>query len=118
MILAGCTSNNNETLTGKWMMYKVIQGGNDVTTEHNPHEERFLVIKGDSTFESGGRPYGKNTGKYEFNSMDHTLFLDSDTGPDDDSQWKVTIKGDTMYWQGYGSQWAEEFQLIHLKEKL
>jgi hypothetical protein len=116
MMFSGCTSSPEEFLTGEWQMHKVIQDGQEVTSEHDPFDERFLIIKDDNTFESGGRPYGKNTGKYEFNITEHTLFLDSDSGPEDDSNWRVTFQGDTMFWQGYGAEWAEAFELIHIKE--
>jgi len=111
----GCTSNKRNEITGQWLMYKVIQDGKDVSSEHNPHNERYLILKSDSTFESGGRPYGKNSGKYVFNAEENTLFLDSDAGQEDDSQWEVTFLGDTMHWQGYGSEWAKDFELIHLR---
>lgn len=99
-------------------MYKVVQSGKDVTSEHNPYHERYLELNTDQTFESGGRPYGMNTGKYIFDAKESTLFLDSDTGPEDDSQWRVSIQGDTMHWQGYGSEWANDFEIIQLREKL
>jgi hypothetical protein len=117
MLFVGCTSNEENEITGKWLMYKVIQDGQNVTSEHDPYDERFLILKSDSSFESGGRPFGKNTGRYVFSSVDHTLFLDSDIGPEDDSQWKVTIQGDTMQWRGYGSEWAKGFELFHIKAK-
>lgn len=116
-LFLGCTSNEKDEIIGKWEMYKVIQDEQDVTSEHNPYNERFIIFKSDSSFETGGRPFGKNLGKYIFNSADFTLFLDSDAGPEDDSQWKVTFRGDTMYWQGYGSEWAAGFELIHVKDK-
>ena len=116
-LFLGCTPNEKDEIIGKWEMYKVIQDGQDVTSEHNPYNERFIIFKSDSTFESGGRPFGKNSGKYIFNSADHTLFLDSDAGPEDDSQWKITFRSDTMHWQGYGSEWAVGFELIHVKDK-
>ena len=109
--------NSTSDLSGKWLMHKVIQNGQDVTAEHNPHNERYIILKEDGSFESGGRPYGKNTGKYVFDSDKHTLFLDSDVGPNDDSQWYVNIKNDTMHWQGYGSEWAEDFQIIQIRSK-
>ena len=102
-------------ITGKWAMHKVIQSGKDVTSEHDPHKERYLIIKDDNTFESGGRPFGKNTGKYKFDDSDNTLFLDSDAGPEDDSYWNVRVSNDTMYWQGYGSEWAKDFQIIQVR---
>jgi len=98
-------------------MYQVLQSGQDVTAEHNPNNERYLILKKDSTFETGGRPFGANTGKYAFDREKKTLFLDSDAGPDDDSYWKVSVKGDTMHWQGYGSEWADHFELIHVRAK-
>jgi len=110
-----CTTNSQNQLSGKWMMHKVIQNGKDVTIEHNPHNERFFLINEDGTFSSDGRPYGKNTGKYIFDDQKKTLAIDSDAGPDDDSNWKVTIDKNTMIWQGYGTKWAEGFQ-IHYKK--
>jgi hypothetical protein len=117
LLFLGCTSDNGDDITGKWLMHKVIQDGKDVSSEHDPHDERFLILRDDSSIESGGGPYGKNTGKYVFNSEDHTLFLDSDAGSDDDSQWKITIRGDIMHWQGNGSEWATGFELIHLRDR-
>jgi len=117
VLMLAYTSDSEDGITGKWLMYKVIQNGKDVTSEHNPNNERYLILKNDNSFESGGRPFGRNTGKYLFNKEDNKLFLDSDTGPEDDSYWKVKISNDTMYWQGYGSEWAKNFQIIQIKGK-
>jgi hypothetical protein len=116
-LLAGCNSGTENEILGTWLMQEVIQDGEDVTSEHDPYDERFMIFREDSTFESGGRPYGSNTGRYVYNSADNTLFLDSDAGPEDDSQWKVSIQADTMHWQGYGSEWAEAFELIQVRER-
>jgi len=110
-------SDPSKGIEGKWMMYKVFQNGEDVTKEHNPHHERYLIFKSDSSFESGGRPFGKNSGKYSLNKAGNKLFLDSDAGTEDDSYWNFTISYDTMYWQGYGSEWAENFQIIQIRKK-
>jgi len=117
ILFTGCTFTSENKIAGTWSMYRIIQDGQDVTTEHDPYDERYITFSEDSTFETGGRPYGTNTGKYIFNSEDHTLSLDSDAGPEDDSQWKVTFQGDRMHWQGVGSEWAEGFELIHLRKK-
>jgi len=118
VLFAGCKSNPENEIVGRWLIDKVSQDGEDVTSEHDPFGERYLMIREDSTFESGGRPFGRNTGIYVYNSVDKTLFLDSDAGPEDDSQWKVQVRGDTMFWQGYGSEWAERFELIQLRKRL
>ena len=117
LLLSGCSIRSGNDITGTWLMHKVMLNGQEVTADHDPHNERFIIMRADSTFETGGRPFGKNTGRYVFNPEDHMLFLDSDAGPDDDSQWKVTIEGDTMHWQGYGSEWAVNFELIHTRKK-
>jgi len=117
VFLAGCKANSENGITGTWLMHEVFQDGEDVTSEHDPYDERFMIFREDSTFESGGRPFGRNTGRYVYDSADKTLFLDSDAGTEDDSQWKVRIQGDTMHWQGYGSEWAEAFELIQVRER-
>lgn len=113
-----CGSNENIDVTGKWRMYKVIQNQEDVSKDHNPYQERYINFNENDTFESGGRPSEKNTGAYTFNKEENTLFLDSDVGPEDDSQWKVSFDKDTMHWQGFGSEWAEDFQIIHYRQRI
>lgn len=108
--LAQCT---DQRLDGKWMMYRVIQDGNDVTAEHNPYAERYILFFEDGTFESGGRPYGANTGRYTYIPDQQLLYLYSDAGPEDDSQWKVTLDNNSMTWQGFGGEWANRFRIVH-----
>lgn len=115
LLLISCTSSDQNTIYAKWMMHRVIQDGNDVTEEHNPYHERSFVFNHDGTFVSDGRPYGKNTGKFEYDAEDQSLFIDSDVGPEDDSNWKVTLHEDTMTWQGVGTAWAERFRIVHLR---
>jgi hypothetical protein len=102
-----------QKLEGKWMMHQVLQDGEDVTEEHNPQQDRYIIFWEDGIFESGGTPYGSNTGRYTYAPEEGSLFLDSDAGPDDDSRWKVTIEQDTMKWQGVGGEWANRFRIIH-----
>ncbi len=112
-----CTSTQpSASILGNWKMYKIIQDGKDVTSEHDPFQERTFTVNEDGTFQSDGRPFGKNTGKYQFNAEQMTLFLDSDSGPEDDSNWKVRLEGDTMRWQGVGTAWAEAFVIVQLKQ--
>ena len=117
IMLLACNSKSEYPICGTWLIHRVVQNGKDVTAEHNPQNERYLSLKTDSTFESGGRPFGLNTGKYTFDKNRAELFLDSDVGPEDDSYWKLSVQNDTMYWQGYGSEWANEFQIIYYRKK-
>lgn len=116
ILLIGFNSTAKDEILGKWFMQKVIQDGKDVTSEHDPHGERYIIFKSDSSFESGGKPFGTNTGKYSYSVADQTLVLDSDAGPEDDSQWKVTLQGNQMHWQGQGSEWALGFEIIQVKK--
>ena len=104
-------------LVGKWMMEQVIQDGKDVSAEHNPEKNRFFIFSEDGTFESGGDPYGPNTGRFFVNNFNNTWYLDSSQGPDDDSIWKVSFEKDKMIWVGVGTDWAESFKLVHGKVK-
>lgn len=103
----------DQKLEGKWMMHQVLQDDNDVSDEHNPYGERYIIFMEDGTFESGGRPFGSNTGLYRYSPEEGNLFLDSDAGQEDDSQWKITIDYDTMIWQGLGGEWANRFRIVH-----
>ena len=117
--LVVCTPSTHpveDPLLGHWMMEKVIMDGVDVTQDHDPENERFFILRADGTMESGGRPYGPNTGRYTYNEAERTLFLDSDAGEEDDSRWVVEIKSDTMTWQGIGTEWAERFQIVQVRK--
>ncbi len=111
------SQNLEERLTGKWKMSKVVQGGQDVTEKHNPKGNRYFIFKRDGTFESGGDPYGINTGRFFVNNLQQSLFIDSNVGPDDDSMWYVSIEGEKLIWKGFGTEWAEGFELIHVRDQ-
>ncbi len=95
-------------------MGQVFDNKKDVTAQHNPEDDRYIIFKGDSTFESGGQPYGKNTGKWSFTPQGE-LFLDSDSGEDDDSYWLVNFAADSMIWQGQRFDFAKRFKITHVK---
>ncbi|MEM0962480.1 MAG: hypothetical protein AAGK21_08110 [Bacteroidota bacterium] len=98
-------------LVGRWDMERVLDDGSDVTDQHDPNNDRFIVLFDDGTFESGGGPYGRNTGRWIYNTNTRRLGLDSDLGPEDDSIWTVTLRGDTMEWSGEGSAFARRFRI-------
>lgn len=102
-----------DQLQGKWMMDEVFRQGQDVSSEHNPQNNRYIVFKEDGTFESGGDPWGMNTGTYYVNNHVGTLHLDSDAGPEDDSYWKIVMEKSRMTWRGTGSEFAKEFVITH-----
>ncbi|MFY0606258.1 MAG: lipocalin family protein [Cyclobacteriaceae bacterium] len=102
-------------IVGKWMIKTVTQDERDVSIKHNPRNERYIELFADGTFKSDGYPYGPNTGKYALDKR--TLFIDSDSGEEDDSSWRVVINGNEMYWVGVGSQWAEQFKISYTKTK-
>lgn len=127
MLLVGCTTtetvvtdddvsvddapSSREALVGRWAMTGVYDRGADVTEEHNPAGDRYIVLDADGTFESGGQPYGRNTGRWIYDAERHMLGLDSDLGPEDDSRWIVIVRDDTMEWDGAGSPFARRFRI-------
>ena len=113
--LAQRVESGDSTLIGKWKMSKVMEADEDVTKDHNPDNDRWIAFKGDGTFESGGQPFGPNTGKYTF-SDSLILYLDSDAGPEDDSEWSVQFEDQTMTWKGVGSPRAKSFTLVHRRD--
>lgn len=115
VFLTGCTTDPATKLAGKWQMHQVIQEGKDVSAEHNPYGERYIVLETDQDYTSDGRPFGANTGKYTYDEYEGRLFLDSDVGPEDDSYWLVALGQDSMRWQGTGSAWAEDFEIVFVR---
>ena len=104
--LACNTSTSSTQLTKKWMLHSVVRNGNDVTEKHNPHSERWIEFLSDSTFASGGRPFGDNTGRWKLVSENEqqTLYIYSSAGDDDDSSWIIQLTDSS--WSGSASKTA------------
>ena len=85
--LACSSPKQSAKLTNKWMLHTVLRNGNDVTERHNPNNERWIEFQSDSTFTSGGRPFGDNSGRWTLETQDkqQTLYIYSNAGNDDDS---------------------------------
>ncbi len=116
LFILSCQKNATKSgIEGHWLMHAVYQEGNDVSAEHNPEKDRYIIFTEDGSFETGGTPWGKNTGKYTYNEAENSLFLDSDAGEEDDSRWRTTLKKDTLIWQGVGTAWAEAFQIVNVR---
>ncbi|WP_412069398.1 hypothetical protein [Rubrivirga sp. IMCC43871] len=109
------TGSAASPLVGRWDMEAVYDRGADVTAEANPAGDRYIVLRPDGSFESGGQPYGLNTGRWTYTPRTRTLALDSDLGPDDDSRWIVTLRDDVMEWDGDGSAFARRFRITAVR---
>lgn len=116
-ILSSCNQETPEQqqIHGTWVMKKVFEGEKDVSGVHNPYGDRWVMFNDNGTFESGGQPYGKNTGKFSFDEQNRLDIKSETLG--DDSSWHVEIKNDSMIWKGIGTQRQEAFRLVYLKEK-
>lgn len=99
-------------LVGRWTMERVLDRGDDVTGVHNPAGDRYVVLHADGSFESGGEPYGLNTGRWYFDPGYNELTLDSDLGDADDTFWIVEVEGDRMEWAGVRSETARRFRIV------
>lgn len=101
-----------ERVVGRWEMERVLERGADVTDIHNPGGDRYVVLHADGTFESGGQPYGRNTGRWTLDPSYNELTLESDLGDDDDTFWIVTLDGEVMEWAGVRSETARRFRIL------
>ena len=99
-------------LVGRWEMERVLDRGADATEIHNPGGDRYVVLRADGTFESGGQPYGTNTGAWSYDSEFRELVLDSDLGEADDTFWIVNVQDDVMEWAGVRTETARRFRII------
>lgn len=116
MLLASCSSTKKKLL-GKWQMQKVYEQETDMSHIHNPKDDRWIEFYADGSFESGGTPYGKNTGKYILGKNKQTLSLDSDAGEEDDSKWTVSVEKGKMIWIGVGSARQRTTRVLYEKVK-
>ena len=101
-----------EQIVGRWEMNRVLDRGDDVTAIHNPSGNRYVELRADGTFESGGDPYGVNTGTWSLDPGYNELSLESDLGSADDTYWIVTLDGDAMEWAGVRSETARRFRIL------
>ena len=114
-----CSKDNSLSgrLIGKWKMTVVLELSLDVTSKHNPDNDRWIRLIDDPEIENGGKfESGKgdsteNTGKW-FIDKD-VLFIDSDAGKDDDSYWQITINDDEMRWKGRKFEFNKRFEIFH-----
>ena len=107
----------SKELIGKWKIEQVTEHGNDITMDLNPNSDRWIQFHKAGTFESGGTPFGKNTGSFTIDDAAGTLFLDSDAGEDDDSNWKISFEKGRMIWNGIGSERQENTFVIYKSVK-
>ena len=101
-----------DRIVGRWTMERVLERGRDVTETHNPAGDRYVVLRADRTFESGGEPYGRNAGRWTLDPGYNELTLDSDLGDADDTSWIVALEGDRMEWAGVGTPTARRFRIL------
>lgn len=99
-------------ILGKWKMVTVLEGNQDITPMMNPDNDRWIEFKADNTFVSGGGPHGTNSGAYEILDEGKTLYLDSDAGEGDDSNWRIQFREDLLYMRGIGSNRQEMTTVI------
>jgi hypothetical protein len=108
------TQDPQKQLIGKWKMVKIYEGEKDVSSQHNPKNNRWIKFNRNGSFESGGDPQGPNEGEWEFDVKTMVLFIDSKK-EDDDSEWKIAFEDDKMIYKGIGTQRQESFKLISKK---
>lgn len=84
----------------------------DANSELNPTGDRWLQFRTDGTFTSGSSDEQENAGTYILDESTRTLSLDSDAGPGDDSNWIISLKGDTLLMRGVGTERQERSEVV------
>jgi len=113
--LFGCSPKVEKHLVGKWKMQTILDRGEDVSADHNPANNRWITFYADKSFKSGGDPYGDNSGKWQLDPKEPILYLDSDSGEDDDSYWILSGDKNEMTWQGTKFDFAKRFKIVLVK---
>ena len=115
LVASGCAStaptSERDVLLGRWDMERIYDGAQDVSILQNPERDRYITLRADGSFESGGQPYGRNTGRWTYDPASDVLALDSDQGADNDSRWRVSLRGDVMEWVSAGVD-AGRFRIV------
>jgi len=106
------TISIEKKIIGEWKMLTVYDASIDVSSKHNPANERWIMFNPDGVFESGGKPFGPNRGAWEIDSKKSILILHSDAD-NDDSAWHLTIEKDRMYWIGIGDERKAGYKLVY-----
>lgn len=94
---SACTPSTDKPadgIIGKWKIYKMNQGENDLGPVLNPNGDRWIQFNDKGTYESGGTPFGPNSGLFTLD--DTKLYLDSDAGEADDSFWLISFKDSNL----------------------
>ena len=111
------TALTRAVLVGTWRMETITEQGADVNAEHNPAGNRWMRLDADGTFESGGDPYGHNTGRWSYDPATRELFLDSDAGEGDDSYWTLSLDAPgILRLRGTRSDFTERFEMTMRRE--
>ena len=97
-------------LPGLWELAAVYEDSIDVTEKHDPFDERYIRFYATGAFESDGRPFTFNEGKWKL-SKDQSILEIYSSVENDDSVWRIRIQDDRMEWKGVGSDWKEGFLL-------
>ena len=110
---APAPTSTRDLLVGEWRLTGMFDDGADVSAQQNPDGDRYIDLRADGSFVSGGGPSGRNAGRWTYDPASRELGLDSDLGPDNDSIWLVVLRDDgaEMEWLGRGSEFARRIRI-------
>lgn len=104
-----------DLIIGTWELVSVYEDSIDVTSNHDPFDERYIRFLESGQFESDGRPFEFNKGDWMLNEDASILEIHSSV-ENDDSAWYLRIQGDKMEWKGIGNEWKEQFLLCFKRQ--
>jgi hypothetical protein len=89
---ANCTNRPSKIFIGKWQIINVVENGQFIKLNDN-----WMDLKSDGTFSSyDGNSNKKENGKWVYSEKEKVLSIDDASGNNDDSEWILLIKADTL----------------------
>ncbi len=106
------TATLPEEMAGKWRMAGIRIFENDASPTLNPMNNRWISFSPAGTFRSGSGDETENAGTFSFSAEEARLDLDSDAGPGDDSSWRLTLRHDSLFMRGIGTERQNNSELV------
>ncbi|MEX0288214.1 MAG: hypothetical protein AB3N14_03815 [Flavobacteriaceae bacterium] len=88
-----CADSSSDFFLGNWQIVAVVEDNKTLKLEEN-----WMHLKADGTFDSYDGAVNKSeTGLWVFNPKSKGLTIDGSSGSEDDSEWIVSLRNDTLF---------------------
>lgn len=119
LLLPGCRSDTGGTdrLTGRWVMVKVVDHGEDITAQHFPSRRNWLEFRNTGMYVGYNHSEPRDSGEWHYDSFAKTLHLEGRFHLSDSSHWVVRFNQNAMTWQGIRTKENRRLRLTFLRRR-